>query len=1307
MASVPQTNAAPPDWTHRGRANKVPMPIAEPSTDAPPPKGTSTKARAQSSHPLDPLSAAEISVAVATVRAARATPEVRDSMRFIEVVLMEPDKHVVALADAYFFPPFQPSLLPRTKGGPVIPSKLPPRRARLVIYNKKTNETSIWIVELSQVHAVTRGGHHRGKVISSHVVPDVQPPMDAMEYAECEAVVKDFPPFKEAMEKRGIKNMDLVMVDAWCVADGPKHRLTKPLIFCRAESDCPMENGYAFPVEGIYVLVDMQNMVVIEFEDRKVIPLPPIDPLRNYTPGETRGGSDRSDIKPLQIVQLEGPSFRVDGSYVEWQKWNFRIGCTPREGLVIYSVAYVDGSQGRRPIAHRLSFVEMVVPYGDPNEPHYRKNAFVAGENGLGKNAHSLKKGCDCSGYIKYFDAHFTNFTGGVETIENCICLHEEDHEILWKHQDWRTGSAEVRRSRRLSVSFTCTVANYEYGFFWYFYQASQTSHDGKIEAEVKLTGILSVGTLLPGEFRKYGTMIAPGLYAPVHQHFFVARMDMAVDSKPGDALNQVVEINVKVEEPGENNVYDNAFYAEETLLKSELEAMRDCNPLTARHWLVRNTRTGNRTGHFTGYKLVPGSNCLPLAGCEAKFLRRAAFLRHNLWVTPYSHDEMFPGGEFPNQNPRVNQGLPTWVKQNRSLEETDIVCIWNYTRPSNRRLASYANRKRRFYAHVLVLSPMMGNPNPNPNPNPEEEKSLQDELLGPILLGERVIKLAQEAESSKMDFTELARKVLMVCDNLRSVVRVVSGSQCVNERPIRRIVGEVSKNLERTLALVRKCKKHGGVLRQVFSMTTTADFRKVCYLLESSNGDMVWLLSIFDSKGTNLSLPPIASNDPILAWVWTYTYTLQLGQPKDRAEAAIELGSLARDNDRNKFIILEEGGVLPLFKVLKEASSPDAQVAAANALVNITTNQDRVVSFIVDSHAVPTIVQVLGDSPMRVRVSVANLVSAMADQNVLAREEFVRANVTRPLVSLLSMDAVLAEPNPCRASLHLLVMNLSNSGEANSDGSSRGSSHHRRERDREVESPELRNDVKVSCAKALWKLSKGCLSTCRKITETKGLLCLAKIIESETGELQFNCLMAVMEIAAVAESNADLRRAAFKRTAAAAKAVLDQLLRVVNEERNPALQIPAIKAIGSLARNFSGKVPQVLGPLVAQLGSKDVDVATEAAIALEKFVSPDNYNCVDHSKAILEELDGIPKLMSLLQINHRQQVHGLKLLCYLALNVGNSKVLEQERTLSTLERLARPVQAQHPDLKDLLAKAIHHLTLYQPGAQLHRQPLG
>ncbi|GJN27283.1 hypothetical protein PR202_gb15293 [Eleusine coracana subsp. coracana] len=660
--------------------------------------------RAQRSHPLDPLSAAEIAVAVATVRAAGRSPEERDSMRFVEVVLLEPEKNVVALADAYFFPPFQPSLLPRTKGLAVIPSRLPPRRAKLVVYNKQSNETSIWIVELSEVHAATRGGHHRGKVISSEIIPDVQPAMDAMEYAECEATVKSYPPFVEAMKRRGVDDMELVMVDAWCAgyygdADAPSRRLGKPLIFCRTESDSPMENGYARPVEGIHVVVDMQNNTVIEFEDRKLVPLPPPDHLRNYTPGETRGGVDRSDVKPLIINQPEGPSFRINGYFVEWQKWNFRIGFTPKEGLVIHSVAYVDGSRGRRPIAHRLSFVEMVVPYGDPSEPHYRKNAFDAGEDGLGKNAHSLKKGCDCLGYIKYFDAHFTNFTGGVETIENCVCLHEEDHGILWKHQDWRTGLAEVRRSRRLTVSFICTVANYEYGFYWHFYQ------DGKIEAEVKLTGILSLGALMPGESRKYGTTIAPALYAPVHQHFFVARMDMAIDCKPNEAYNQVVEVNVKVESAGPHNVHNNAFYAEEKLLKSELQAMRDCDPSSVRHWIVRNPRTVNRTGQPTGYKLVPGSNCLPLALPEAKFLRRAGFLKHNLWVTQYKSDEIFPGGEFPNQNPRLHEGLPTWVKKDRSLEETDVVLWYVFGLTHIPRLEDWPDASRAYRLHAHGMS--------------------------------------------------------------------------------------------------------------------------------------------------------------------------------------------------------------------------------------------------------------------------------------------------------------------------------------------------------------------------------------------------------------------------------------------------------------------------------------------------------------------------------------------------------------------------------------------------------------------------
>lgn len=42
----------------------------------------------------------------------------------------------------------------------------------------------------------------------------------------------------------------------------------------------------------------------------------------------------------------------------------------------------------------------MVVPYGDPAEACYRKNAFDLGEEGIGRNLNSLELGCDCVGEI-------------------------------------------------------------------------------------------------------------------------------------------------------------------------------------------------------------------------------------------------------------------------------------------------------------------------------------------------------------------------------------------------------------------------------------------------------------------------------------------------------------------------------------------------------------------------------------------------------------------------------------------------------------------------------------------------------------------------------------------------------------------------------------------------------------------------------------------------------------------------------------------------------------------------------------------
>ena len=88
----------------------------------------------------------------------------------------------------------------------------------------------------------------------------------------------------------------------------------------------------------------------------------------------------RDDLRPIEITQPDGPSFAVRGHEVTWHKWRFRVGFTAREGIVLHTVAFDD--RGRwRPVVYRASLAEMVVPYGDPNPTHWRKNAFDEGGN--------------------------------------------------------------------------------------------------------------------------------------------------------------------------------------------------------------------------------------------------------------------------------------------------------------------------------------------------------------------------------------------------------------------------------------------------------------------------------------------------------------------------------------------------------------------------------------------------------------------------------------------------------------------------------------------------------------------------------------------------------------------------------------------------------------------------------------------------------------------------------------------------------------------------------------------------------------
>jgi len=577
-------------------------------------------------HPLDPLTVDEIAAAVDIVRTER---QLSARVRFVSVTLHEPAKAVVL---AY------PSV------GAV------DREAFAILLDNEAGQTYEAVISLS-----------RRTVLSWEHVPNVQPAIMLDEFLECEQACKASPQWQAAMRKRGITNFDLCMVDPWSAGNfgleaETGRRLSRALTWVRSRPD---DNGYARPVENVITVADLHAMEVIAVEDFGVVPLPPEE--ANYS-AEIVGA--RTDLKPIEIHQPEGPSFAVDGHDVRWQKWHFRVGFTPREGLVLHTISYAD--QGReRPIIYRASLADMLVPYGDPRPAYFRRNAFDVGEYGIGMLANSLEQGCDCLGEIHYFDVAGHDSHGQPMTIPNAICMHEEDNGLLWKHIDWRNGYTESRRSRRLVVSFIATVGNYEYGFYWYFYQ------DGTLQLEVKLTGVISNGATLPGEDPPWGALVAPQVYGPIHQHFFNVRLDMMVDGPD----NSVYEVNTVADPSGADNPYNNAFHAEATLFETESQAQRVIDPLSARYWTIANRSVHNRLGQPVAYKLMPGENVLPFAREGASVLKRGAFATRHLWVTPYSPRERYAAGDYPNQH-AGGAGLPAYTRNDRPIVDTDVV-VW------------------------------------------------------------------------------------------------------------------------------------------------------------------------------------------------------------------------------------------------------------------------------------------------------------------------------------------------------------------------------------------------------------------------------------------------------------------------------------------------------------------------------------------------------------------------------------------------------------------------------------------------------
>jgi len=547
----------------------------------------------------------------------------------------------------------------------------PPRRAFAIVLELLTSKVSEVIVNLNT-----------SQVEDTKIINEVMPTLTLEDLDVCERVCREDAGVIEACREIGINDMSKVFIDAWAIGVdsrwGFETRLQQGLAYYRKSE---FDNQYAHPLD-FTVVVDTEREKVLSVDIRRVngerVPMPFDD--HNYLP-EFIGDSYNHDLlKPIEITQPKGVSFAMRGNELTWAGFSMHIGFNFREGIVLSDVKVFDQIQQReRKMFNRISVVEMVVPYGCPDDPHHKKHAFDVGEYGTGLMTNPLTLGCDCKGAIHYLDAIVSTGKGEAAIIKNAICIHEEDNGLLYKHTDYRDGKVVSARDRKLIISQIITAANYEYCFYHIF------TLDGTYKLEVKLTGMLNTYVLHDSETAApFGTEVAKRLTAHNHQHIFSLRIDPEIDGPK----NTVVQSDaVASDDPvgSTANPYGNAFYSKKTPLKTSAQAAVDYCHETSRTWDIVNPSIQHPFAKKPiGYKIISRESPGLLSKPGSVVYKRAGFARKTLWVTPYRDYELFPAGDYVCQSTGEdghpqNSTVVDWAARDENIENTDIVCYLQF----------------------------------------------------------------------------------------------------------------------------------------------------------------------------------------------------------------------------------------------------------------------------------------------------------------------------------------------------------------------------------------------------------------------------------------------------------------------------------------------------------------------------------------------------------------------------------------------------------------------------------------------------
>ncbi|MDW3651286.1 MAG: hypothetical protein R8P61_29685 [Bacteroidia bacterium] len=583
-------------------------------------------------HPLDPLSWQEYWTVLEVLRA---EGHLTDGTGFSMINLREPDKQAVWKWKAG--EPFERGAYATVHEG---------KTAYHAEINLKEKKLDIW-----------------------RELEDAQPTWLGQEFGSMVDTIKKHPEVIAAMKKRGYD--DLQFIDLFVSPPGyygteeQKGRRIGHAGFIDVQG---VRNSWSRGIEGLVVVVDLREQKILRVVDEGVVPLP--EENIDYDPASI--GKTREVPGPIHISQPMGKGFSLDGHIVEWQKWRFHIKADHRVGMIISTVTYGEG-EDRRPILYKGNLSEIFVPYMDPAFDWYHRNFLDAGEYTQGGLCKPLLKGLDAPDYAHYMNALVCGDDGRPVPVPQIIAIFErESGDPSWRHYSFDM-EPESRKKRDLVVRSAAVLGNYDYVFDWIFQQ------DGSIRVQLGATGIAEAKPAIQKDAndpnRKdddlYGRFVDPHIVAVNHDHYFSYRIDLDVDGSTNNLVMDRLRQRMLPEEHPRRSVWvrDPMFPKREGDVKVNIDLHKPAL------WRVLSTSRKNHVGYPTSYQLMPGKTTNTLLSADDFPRRRAGFINHHLWATPYDVSEQFAAGDYPTLS-LPDQGLPSWVKANRSIENTDIV-LW------------------------------------------------------------------------------------------------------------------------------------------------------------------------------------------------------------------------------------------------------------------------------------------------------------------------------------------------------------------------------------------------------------------------------------------------------------------------------------------------------------------------------------------------------------------------------------------------------------------------------------------------------